>query len=363
MRGKWNRLCSQAGLDPDILLENLTAADVKSWFDWIEKNFKGSIKAHSALANYWRTLKRLYFMQNRHEMETRMQGDCLNYMNVVSKRMGLRRHPLPKPTAASDDLLHFLVTHMVHCDSVFADEKQRPYVLAGLNLSSVSACQAVSLFDTRHPVNFQADGRPLQHSEVERRNDSIESQNLADNPGNQEAAGDSGYETGIESYLSELEEADLDDPSYDGFGSETESNTDCDSNTSSVTNDGYLEGDEETCTILWRHVEFYIVRNPLPDGRNILAAIVTLLHTKGEDRKPRIKRFVVEHEDNPIFDLLSQLLSLAIDDGIFVAMIKDKVDIYTVPIPSHRRGIQMKIKKEKLDIPIFCEPEHTAEGY
>ncbi|ODM20278.1 hypothetical protein SI65_03331 [Aspergillus cristatus] len=298
------QFCSQAGLDLDILLENLTAADVKSWFDWIEKNFKGSIKAHSALANYWRTLKRLYFMQNRHEMETRMQGDCLNYMNVVSKQMGLHRHPLPKLMAALDDLLHFLVTHMVHCDSVFTDEKQ-------------------------HPVNFQADGRPLQHSEVERRNDSIESQNLADNPGNQEAAGDSGYKTGIESYLSELEEADLDDPSYDGFGSETESNTDCDSDTSSVTNDGYLEGDEETCTILWRHIEFYIVHNPLPDSCNILAAIVTLLHTKGEDWKPRIKRFVVEHEDNPIFDLLSQLLSLAIDDGIFVATIKDKVDIYT----------------------------------
>lgn len=208
-------------------------------------------------------------------------------MNVVSKRMGLRRHPLPKPTAASDGLLHFLVTHMVHCDSVFADEKQQLYVLAGLNLSSVSACRAVSLFDTRHPVDFQADGRLLQHSEVERRNDSIESQNLPDNPGNQEAAGDSGYKTGIESYLSEPEEADLDDPTNDEFGSETESNTDCDSDTSSITNDGYLEGDE-TCTILWRHVEFYIVRNPLPDGCNILAAIVTLLHMKGEDRKPRM---------------------------------------------------------------------------
>ncbi|OJJ81553.1 uncharacterized protein ASPGLDRAFT_50079 [Aspergillus glaucus CBS 516.65] len=43
VRGKWNQFSSQAGLDPDILLENLTAADVKSWFDWIEKNFKGSI--------------------------------------------------------------------------------------------------------------------------------------------------------------------------------------------------------------------------------------------------------------------------------------------------------------------------------
>ncbi|ODM15441.1 hypothetical protein SI65_09044 [Aspergillus cristatus] len=334
VRGKWNRFCSQAGLAPDVLIENLTAADVKSWFNWIEKNFEGSIKAHSALANYWRTLKRLYFMQNRREMETRMQGDCLNYMNVVSKRMGLCRHPLPKPTAASDDLLHFLVTHMVHCDSVFADEKQRVYVLAGLNLSSVSACRAVSLFDTRHPVDLQADGRPPQHSEAERRNEIMESHIFAGSSGDKEAAGDSGYETGVESHLSKPEEADLDNE----FGSETESNTDCDSDASSVTEDGYLEGDEETCTILWRHVEFYIIRNPNPDGHNILAAIVTLLHKKGEDWKLRIKRFVIEHEDNPIFDLLSQLLSLAIDDGIFLATIKDEADIYTVPIPSHCRG-------------------------
>lgn len=68
------RFCSQAGLDPDVLLENLAAADVKSWFDWIEKNFGGSLRAHSALTTYWRTLKRLSFMQNRHGMETSMQG-------------------------------------------------------------------------------------------------------------------------------------------------------------------------------------------------------------------------------------------------------------------------------------------------
>lgn len=72
---------------------------------------------------------------------------------------------------------------------------------------------------------------------------------------------------------------------------------------------------------------------------------------------------MIEHEDNPIFDLLSQLLSLAIDDNIFVATIEDVADIYTVPIPSHRRGIQMKVKKEMLDIPIFREPKRTSEGY
>jgi hypothetical protein len=72
---------------------------------------------------------------------------------------------------------------------------------------------------------------------------------------------------------------------------------------------------------------------------------------------------VVVHEDNLIFDLLSQLLSLAWDDGIFAANFKDIEDIYTFPIPSHRRGMHLKIKRECLDIPIFREPEWTSEGY
>lgn len=117
----------------------------------------------------------------------------------------------------------------------------------------------------------------------------MESQDcLPDSPGDQGVTGDSSYETGRESHQSEPEEADLDDPLYDKFCSEIGSNTSRDSDVSSVIDNGYLEGNEETCTILWRHVEFYIVRNPLPDGRNILAAIMTLLHTKGEDRKPRM---------------------------------------------------------------------------
>lgn len=88
-------------------------------------------------------------------------------MNIISRRMGLRRLPLPKPMAASDDLLHFLVTHLVHCNSVFADEEQRFYLLSGLNLSSISACRVVSLFDTKHSVHIQVDDG-LKLSDVER---------------------------------------------------------------------------------------------------------------------------------------------------------------------------------------------------
>lgn len=56
-------------------------------------------------------------------------------------------------------------------------------------------------------------------------------------------------------------------------------------------------------------------------------------------------------------------MALAIDDDIFVAIIKNMADIYTVFISAHRRDIQIKIKRDKLDILIFREPKCTAEGY
>jgi hypothetical protein len=75
------------------------------------------------------------------------------------------------------------------------------------------------------------------------------------------------------------------------------------------------------------------------------------------------KRFVIEHEDNLIFDLLSQLLALAWHDGIFAPEIREIEDICTHPIPPHRRGMELKIDREWLDVPIFREPERTADGY
>jgi hypothetical protein len=64
-----------------------------------------------------------------------------------------------------------------------------------------------------------------------------------------------------------------------------------------------------------------------------------------------------------MFDLLSQLLALALHDDIFAPDIRDVERIYTKKIPPHRRGMKLKIKREWLDIPIFREPERTDEGY
>ncbi|KAF7139728.1 hypothetical protein CNMCM5793_007618 [Aspergillus hiratsukae] len=339
VRGKWHRFCAESRQDPDILLKNLTSADVKSWFDWIDDNFRGSIKAHGTLSNYWRTVKRLYFMKNRKNMRSSMVKDCINYMNEVSMRMGLRRLPLPKETENSLDLLCYQTAHLVHCKAVFPDEKQRLYHMASLNLSSITACRAVSLFDTRCQVNLHPDGSPVIPGTIEAGdNGALNSPTCGQGD---EAHCDSGYESSRSGRLNIEEDDMLDEISSDGSSDDTMSDmgymSDC---CSVITDDGYLAGDDDTGTILWRHVEFCIVRNPVPGRPNILVAIVTLIHTKGKIASPE-----------------------SWHDGILPPDIRDIEDIYTKQIPSHRRGMQLKIKRKWLDVPIFREPERTDEGY
>jgi hypothetical protein len=74
----------------------------------------------------------------------------------------------------------------------------------------------------------------------------------------------------------------------DKFNLDHENDNSYTSDGSSVTDDGYLAGNKETSTILWRHIKLYIIRNPVRGHRNLLTAIVTLLHTKGEDQKPQM---------------------------------------------------------------------------
>lgn len=56
----------------------------------------------------------------------------------------------------------------------------------------------------------------------------------------------------------------------------------------SVTDDGYDAGPEEQRVVLWRHVSFHIVRGSKPGQPNTLLAKLSILHTKGEDGKPRV---------------------------------------------------------------------------
>ena len=51
------------------------------------------------------------------------------------------------------------------------------------------------------------------------------------------------------------------------------------------------------------------------------------------------------------------------DTDIFNTDNKDIKRIYQADIPYYKKGMQLKIKRNKLDMPIFREPERSAKGY
>ncbi|KKK23236.1 hypothetical protein AOCH_004405 [Aspergillus ochraceoroseus] len=216
---------------------------------------------------------------------------------------------------------------MAHYDSVFADEKQQLYVLAGLNLSSISACRAVSLFDTRHTINLQPDGRPLETSGPKNPSNRTKCESSFNKSEDEAPSGGSSHTTGKDTEMSELEETNLDDIFSHHSDLETASDVDCDSDTSSVTDDGYLEATKRPT------LSFGDMLNSMLSAIQLPIMLIIYLHEYS-------KRFVIEHEENLIFDLLGQLMALAINDDIFVATMKDMADIYTVPIPAHRRVLR-----------------------
>lgn len=61
-------------------------------------------------------------------------------MNKVSKRIHLRKLPLPKDMENLLNLLSYQTAYLVHCKAVFPNKKQRLYHMATLNLLSITAC-------------------------------------------------------------------------------------------------------------------------------------------------------------------------------------------------------------------------------
>jgi hypothetical protein len=55
-----------------------------------------------------------------------------------------------------------------------------------------------------------------------------------------------------------------------------------------VIDNKYNIGKKETATLFWRYIKFHIIWSPERGRPNILLAKITLLYTKGEDKKPRV---------------------------------------------------------------------------
>ena len=142
-----------------------------------------------------------------------------------------------------NDLYHILFTHWVYDDATYADERQRVQVATTLLLAAYTGCRPCSLFDTSQK--------------------SVESSEGVATSSRDEPSDDSGLG-------SDLSDSD---------GSETEGGLDIIS--------------EERGSIRYKDVSLYVLRNTTPGGPNVLAAKVTLLYTKGAQRKTQSSVYVL----------------------------------------------------------------------
>ena len=65
------------------------------------------------------------------------------------------------------------------------------------------------------------------------------------------------------------------------------------------------------------------------------------------------KSFVIQHDPNPLFDVLGYLLTLAIHDDVFAMELRDIEEVYQIEIPPHMKDVKLGVKETKLDLPIF----------
>lgn len=190
------------------------------------------------------------------------------------KEYGLCRLPRTRGVSTIDDIYHILFYHWALCNLVFPYEEQRNQVPAGILIAAYFGLRPVSVFDTRLKLrdgeeNTLADNKTLDYK------------NYIDPNGNQEI--------GSSNKASDSNnDGDNDTPTLVDFDDSFSSgrSTDCDSESDNDTDDGIHDGSDDTRTMLWRHITFLTAPDPTLGLLNVVIALVTIVHTKGEDNRP-----------------------------------------------------------------------------
>ena len=157
-----------------------------------------------------------------------------------------------------DDLYHILFTHWVFDDATYRDERQRVQVSTGILLASYTGCRPCSLFDTSpgSASDDHAAAVPYAHSTGIRLR---------------------GHRPGSDDTDAWSSENDCED--------DNETSADSSDHDDSGDDDGICVNLGETASICYKDVNMFLVRNSISGAPNVLAAKITLLHTKGAERK------------------------------------------------------------------------------
>ncbi|KAI2748661.1 hypothetical protein DTO012A8_9872 [Penicillium roqueforti] len=119
--------------------------------------------------------------------------------------------------------------------------------------------------------------------------------------------------------------------------------------------------DEDLKTLCYGQISLILLPNP-GGIRDHLVMEVDLKHTKGHDKRPKKKIFLMSEVKQPFFDIVMLVVAMAFLDGAFESRIRSIEDIFASRVEPPRYSLQLRFVKEKLNVPICRQPISTHCG-
>ncbi|KAI0626734.1 DUF3435 domain-containing protein [Pyrenophora tritici-repentis] len=305
---RWQLYCDERfpdkyAQDPVEFIQAATAADYKAFCNWILDKYPG-VQKKSSLHQYWRQAKMLYKRHARKRLHQDLIDDVNKHITKITRKYQLDISPPKRPVLSVDGLLVLLHHNMVLDTTVLPDEEHRILIALLLLFAAYTGARPVSLVDAS------------MKDPAERTTDKVR------------------------------------DPAIRFYDSSEEDEDD-----TSATESGSSESvpeSEQLKSILYEHVTLVAVR---VQGRVRLAMWVTLIHTKGEDRKPQPKTFKMYQNKNPLLCPIAHMVALGLHHNAFAASsISSPEAILRAHIPARKSCRIFRWKKDMLQTPVFREP-------
>ncbi|KFY65136.1 hypothetical protein V496_02779 [Pseudogymnoascus sp. VKM F-4515 (FW-2607)] len=382
-RRKWTRYCAVKGIKSwkNALLSEICNKGVMMGFlRWIcetyivPKQAKGKRAKRKSVNQYWRDFKMLYRRINGTHVNANDSLEVVKYINgALRKAYDLDGMPKPKPLAGPDTLLLILTQHWARDKSIFRTEEDRldfATILLFLGYSGgrpaefvqTSKCAASQdpLGKDGDTHDYEVDGEAADAILEDLDEDLFDDhENVS---GSDLGLSDSSEEESS-NFTTEKRTDGLGDlySDRDRFMTEDEvvirlmEDDEASDPVNTTAPGGFEEERRKWRTVCYEDICIWIVQNPRPGERDVLAMEVCLRNHKGADLKPKPTIFLFRENALPIFCPISHVLARAIRDNAVL------VEGYTSPEPffaTNLRRMGMKAmrvnwKPEWLKRPIF----------
>ncbi|KAJ8058423.1 hypothetical protein OCU04_012612 [Sclerotinia nivalis] len=378
---KFIRYCDHIGIGhwrTAILTQNCDKGTMMLFLHWVcetylaKKRKKGKRKS---VNQFWRDFKMLYRRVNGTFVDANDSNEVVKYINGTLKdKFGFDITAKAKPVAGPDDLLLLFVQHWARDKSFFPTKDDR-YDVATIMLfqSYTSGRPAEFVHSSKGKASEDRFGKAETDKDMRPRestchdcNDKIDIEDADD---------------------SEYYKLDNDidcrgdpDSSYDVHGTDIAIAEDT-SEGRIIKISGSGESVPQTCidvkydefgeairqykALCYEDICLWIVQNPRPMGRDLLAIEVHLRHHKGVDNKPKFTTFLFRENSLPILCPISHILTRAIrDDAILVDGYTSAEPFFTTDLGGQgMKAIKVHWKLEWLKRPIFRRSVRSANGW